>query len=237
MTGGSVSASAAGVLNLGGDIAATSTATVKSTISGSVSLNATRTITITSGTLQPELTISGVISNGAAASGFTKTGAGTMLLQGSAANTFTGVTTVDKGVLQITDTVGVNIAGALVIGNSVDPANSAILMDLQSSDISTATAITINASGQLNLNGFTESVGSLSGWRRTGLSSRRFAFAFGLDNTTQTYAGAISSSTGSVVKKGTGTQTFSAVNSLHRNDVFVQAGDACWSTVLSQVAQ
>ena len=77
-------------------------------------------------------TISGVVQNGGTAAGsLAKTGAGTLLL--SAANTYTGTTTVSGGVLQL----GTNNA-----------LNSASSLNL--------------AGGTLNLNGFSDKVGNLS---------------------------------------------------------------------------
>ncbi len=63
---------------------------------GAVSLgSASRTVTVTANTLA----VGGAISGGAASAGLTKSGAGTLLLAG--ANTYTGVTTINTGTLQL----------------------------------------------------------------------------------------------------------------------------------------
>lgn len=211
MTGGTISATG-GMLNLGNDVTATSTATAASTISAPIALNAAaRSFTITTGGTQPELTLTGVISDGTPGSGLTKTGTGILVMQGTAANTYTGVTTVDKGTLQIATTVGQNIIGNIVIGNAVDAANSAILRDMQSSDIKATALMTINPSGQFNLNGFSETIGALSGSGSINLGAG--ALTFGSANLAQTYAGVVSG-TGIFRKVGTGTQTLTGNNTL-----------------------
>ncbi len=209
MFGGNVAAG--GTLSLGGDVVATSTATSAAVIASSLTLNATRTFTVNAGVTQPELTINGVINNGLPMSGITKTGTGAMFLQGTAGNLFNGVTTVDKGLLQISDTVGQNILGNIVIGNNVDSANSAILRDLNSSDIAAAATITINSSGQLDVNGFTETIAALSGTGSIKLGSG--ALTFGANNSAQTYSGTISG-TGNIRKTGSGVQTLTGNNTL-----------------------
>jgi len=74
------------------------------TINGNINLNSTattgitRTFTINDGTAATDTTIAGVISN-TTATGLTKAGAGTLLLSGTTANTYSGLTTVNAGEL------------------------------------------------------------------------------------------------------------------------------------------
>ena len=97
VAGGDV-ATGAGTLTLGGDVTANAS-TNTANISGNLSLgNATRTFSIAAGTANPDLTISAVISGNAGA-GITKTGSGSLQLSGT--NTYSGVTAVNFGALEI----------------------------------------------------------------------------------------------------------------------------------------
>ena len=62
-------------------------------------------------------TISSVVSG---AGGLTKNGAGTVTVSGTAANTYTGITTVNNGTLVLAKTAGLNaFGGPLVIGDGL----------------------------------------------------------------------------------------------------------------------
>src|SRR5437667_308654 len=90
-------------ITLGAGGLADSSAAGTNTISFAVSFAATRTVTVSNaGTT---LTISGVISG---AGGFTKSGAGTVVL--SAANTYSGVTTINAGAVAIAADAGLGSA-------------------------------------------------------------------------------------------------------------------------------
>ncbi len=126
--------------------------------------------------------VSGVISG---SGGFTKKGAGSLTMKGI--NTFTGVTQVDAGTLQL------GAAGVLSDSTTVNLANT---------------------SGALfNLNGFNETIAALSGGGSSGGNVSLGSGTLTLGNgTSTTYSGVISG-TGSVVKQGTGTLTVSGTNS------------------------
>ena len=95
------------------------------------------------------LTVGGVISDGGSGFGFTKTGAGILTLSGSAANTYTGLTTVTAGTLNLGKTAGINaIAGNVLV-------NGGALVLLASNQIADTSAMTIS-SGSFNLNSFSE---------------------------------------------------------------------------------
>lgn len=211
LSGGTITATS-GTLGLSADVTATSGAAASSNISASVSLNATtRIFQVNSGAVQPELVVNGVVSDGSVTpSGLKKTGTGTMKLTGSQSNTFTGVTTVDKGVLQLYQTSGRTIAGSsLVIGNGVDPAGSAILRDLTFSDILSSVAVTLNSSGELDLNGYVETVANLTGTGRVALPTVNNSvsdLAVGSTNGTFSFGGSFSGP-GGLRKLGTGVMT------------------------------
>lgn len=113
------------------------------------------------------LNLRGVISG---AGSLTKTGEGTLLFSG-AANTYTGDTFVNEGVLELRKT-GVNAIpnGLLTIGDGVGAARTDIVRLLSSSQIG-AVPVRVNSSGLLDLNGFNDSFGELildGGAARTG---------------------------------------------------------------------
>src|SRR5205814_3062946 len=100
LTGGHV-ATGSGTLTLGGNLNTAEAATT-ATVSGIVDLgSAARTFVVPDGSVAPDLTVSAVVSGGF---GLTKAGAGTLVL--SAANTYTGTTTVSDGVLDVNGSVG-----------------------------------------------------------------------------------------------------------------------------------
>ena len=212
MTGGSIT-STTGSLKLGGTVSAVSSATSGAVISigagGTLSLNATnRTFNISTGPIQPELTVTSVVSDGSVVpSGIFKSGTGTLALRGFQNYTYTGTTTVDKGVIDLNTTVGNIIKGPVVIGNGADPAGSAILRDhIQSNDIAPTAAMTINASGVFDLANEQETVASLSGTGPVlmGIGGR---LTVG-DGSTFTYSGTLNGNGGTFTKVGSGTMTF-----------------------------
>lgn len=132
---------------------------------GAVSLGTTagtaRTVTVNGGTLN----VGGVISNGTTATGLTKTGTGVLTFSGTAANAYTGPTTVSNGALNLAKTAGVNsVAGDLLIGGG----RLQFTTNNQIADTSavTVTAGRFNASDSTNLNtglsGLNETIGSLA---------------------------------------------------------------------------
>jgi fibronectin-binding autotransporter adhesin len=94
--------------------------------------------------------------------GFTKISSGTLTLGGTAANTYTGTTTVRDGTLLLdkdpaTATDGA-LSGPLVIGEDELPENTDVVRWLRASQVPDDTDITLNASGLADLNGFGENV-------------------------------------------------------------------------------
>jgi len=112
--------------------------------------------------------------------GLTKSGAGTLTLSG--ANTYTGATAVNAGTLQ---------AGAAnVFGNS--------------------SAVTVASGAVLDLNSFSQILGSLAGAGNVTLGAA--TLTAGGNNSSTTFSGSLSG-TGGLVKTGSGTLTLSGTNS------------------------
>ncbi len=132
-----------------------------------VGANSTLTVNQASGTN----TFSGVIKNTSGTLGLTKSGAGTMVLAGTAANTATGLTTVAAGELDLSKTAGVNaIAGDASTSSNDVSVTGGTLKWLANDQVGDTATITVNG-GTVNLNGKTETLGSLivnSGTFQTG---------------------------------------------------------------------
>lgn len=105
------------------------------------------------------LTLSGVVSGTA---GLTKVGTGTIVLGGSSANTYAGITRVNAGLLSLDKSSGLAIPHALIVGDGVGGANSDELRLLQNEQILNAAAVTVMSSGFVNLNGLTETLSALT---------------------------------------------------------------------------
>jgi autotransporter-associated beta strand protein len=107
-------------LTLNGNL--TKTGATGSTLAGTVNLNGPRTVTVDTGT-SPELTLNGVVSNGA----LTKAGTGTLVL-GSAGNTYSGGTTVSAGTLRLGAAGALPSTTALTVntGGTLDSTNLAL---------------------------------------------------------------------------------------------------------------
>src|SRR5207237_10451054 len=104
------------------------------------------------------LTINGVIDESNAGGGFTKsTGLAKLTLGGTSANTYTGLTRVNAGTLELAKPAGVNaVPGDLsIFGGTVR-----LLADQQIAE--TAAASVNNAGTLLDLNGHTQTVHSLT---------------------------------------------------------------------------
>jgi autotransporter-associated beta strand protein len=173
--------------------AATSQAGGGLTFTNKLDLNgATRTVQVAKTTSTTVgATISGVISNSTGTAGLTKTGPGLLVL--NATNTYNGGTTIEAGVLQLSNASGLG---------------------------STSGPLTIN-SGLLNLNNQTVSIGNLTGTGGTiannGNAARTLTIGIG-NGTGGVYQGVIADSAnagiGSVAltKTGTGTITLAGLN-------------------------
>ncbi|MDZ4817070.1 MAG: autotransporter-associated beta strand repeat-containing protein [Verrucomicrobiota bacterium] len=111
LSGGSVQ-TLAGKLTMNGSITSLNNSTTAS-INGNLGLGAsTRTIYVEDGSNPSDLLINGPIDG---AGGVLKTGSGTLTYGGTTANTYTGITTVSNGVLNLAKTGLVNALGGNVI--------------------------------------------------------------------------------------------------------------------------
>jgi autotransporter-associated beta strand protein len=136
-------------------------------------------------------TVSTALAQGAG--GLTKRGAGTVVLSG--VNTYDGATTVSVGTLKAGVASVANVSGAFGRNSAVTLAN------------------TVGAT--LDLGGYDNQIGSLTGGGTTGgnVTLGAKTLTIGSDNTSPAaYAGIISGAGGSIVKVGSGTLTLSGPN-------------------------
>ncbi|MDB6117457.1 MAG: autotransporter-associated beta strand repeat protein, partial [Verrucomicrobiaceae bacterium] len=229
MAGGTISGTGTkanlDVVNLNSDVTATTSgAGTPSQIICKVTLNnATRSFSVAQGLVQPEFVINGVIAEGTVVgAGIIKRDFGTMRITAATANTFTGLTTVDRGTLELNNATGLAIPGALILGNAADAVNTAILRDLADNQIlnDINKLPSILKSGQLDLNNHVETFSTITGSGNINLGdgtsgSSTFAgiltlggsFTFGGDNTDNSWAGMLTG-VGSFNKVGAATFTF-----------------------------
>jgi fibronectin-binding autotransporter adhesin len=149
---------------------------------GQIKLNgATRTIDVDTGAT---MNVGWIISVSGAGDGLTKNGTGTLNL--SAANTYTGATTINAGTLTLSSGSAIADTGAVVMANA------------------TSTVLNVNAS---------ETIGNLSGGGTLGGNIAIAASQTLTVNQTSalTYAGAISGA-GGLTKNGTSTLTLNGTN-------------------------
>ncbi len=134
---------------------------------GGIELASTAAISVESGTLDVGGVISAPISQ---TRNLVKLGGGTLRLSGAQPNLFTGTTTVISGTLQLNKSPGVNaIPGSLVIGDIISGDNNATVQWLNHHQLpetdfysTSQLAVSVNPSGVLDLNGFTDAIGLLN---------------------------------------------------------------------------
>jgi fibronectin-binding autotransporter adhesin len=191
-------------ITLNGNITTTAN-TAGSTITDEISLglilNNNRTITTNqlSDSVQHNLTISGIISETGGVRGITKAGGGVLTLSGE--NTYTGTTTVSGGTLR---------AGAAAGGQAFGNGGQVTLAN--------------TAGVTLDLNGFNQTIGNLSGGAASTIS-----LGSGTLTTNQvstgglTHAGTITG-TGGLVKDGVGTLTLNNAGNTFQGGVTISGG-------------
>ncbi len=213
-----------GTLTLGGNVTvnANGTGATGADFTGSLNLgNAARTFAVAAGSSPGayDFDVNGVVSSTTAASGsVVKAGAGTMRFSGTTANTYTGMTTVNAGTLLLNKSAGVvAVAGGMTIGDGAGGANSDIVRLMANGQIAATAAVLVNgSSGMLDLNGFTQTIGSLAdtGTVTAGGSSVNLGSGtLTVGNTTSTvFSGAITGAGGSLIKRGSGTLALGGTN-------------------------
>ena len=151
-------------------------------------------ITLGSGSLQQSGSASTTFSGVISGTGYLqKAGTGTLTLSG--ANTYTGATNINAGTLRL----GANNA------------------------LSSGTAVTVASGATLNLNNYSDTVGSLAGSGIITLGGG--TLTVGNDNTNTTFSGSFTSGdTGTFAKTGTGTLTFGAGMNLASGTLILSGG-------------
>ena len=156
--------------------------------------------------------LSGPISG---AGGLTKTGPGTNIFSGSAANTYAGTTRVNEGTLVLNKSIqDVAIPHALNISGTVRMAGNR--QTAVSSDV------TIRSSGRFETGGFDDFMDALSGSGQVDLGGGGW-IVIGNNDGTSTFDGVISGS-GSLYKYGTGTITLTGLNTYTGGTYIYDAG-------------
>ena len=124
-----------------------------------------------------------------------KNGSGRMDLGGTTANSFSGGTTVNDGLVQLNKTLFLDaVPGNLIIGDGVGAANSAVVRLLQGEQI--RGSIAINIDGQFDLNGRAEYITNLT---MTGGNVAIGSGELGVFTTLTATAGTISNDTGLLI--------------------------------------
>jgi autotransporter-associated beta strand protein len=152
MTGGSIASTGTGKLKLLGDVT-TSTASASATISGNLDLGgATRTFAVADGAAAIDLDLPATIGNGA----LTKSVLGKLRLEGTASNTYTGLTTVSAGALELDKSGGtLALLGDLqIVGGTA--------REIGNDQIADTATVTVNSNGAFDTSGSHDTIGPLN---------------------------------------------------------------------------
>jgi autotransporter-associated beta strand protein len=109
-----------------------------------------------------KLTINGVIGESSAGTAMTKVGVGTVVLTGSTSNTYSGLTSVNGGQLQLNKSGGAfAVPGNLTVGNGTGSPGADNAQLEQPNEIAPGRIVTVNSDGVFDLNGQQQGVGAL----------------------------------------------------------------------------
>jgi fibronectin-binding autotransporter adhesin len=172
------------------------------TISAPIALADNVEIAANGGTL---LTLSGPISENSAGRTVTISGTGTVTFSGGNANTYTGVTDVDAGTLNLNKTGGVNAIGPG--GLEIDLGATVAL--LGSNQIADTSFVTANGTFSLGAS-LSETIGSLNGNGNVTIGSGS-VLTIGANDGNSEWHGVISGG-GTITKTGSGTLELDGVN-------------------------
>ena len=197
----------ANAVTIGGDVTFgdASPNNAAQTLNGTVNLTGgTRTLTTASA-----LTLSGIVSNGA----LTKAGASTLTLNGTSANTYTGLTTVSAGGLTLAKSAGVDAISGDVLVNGTGT------LTLGASDqIKNTSSVEVATGGSFAMTTFNETVagvrlngGSITGGAALAPVTLTVGTSIDLQSGT-TSANVIFAGTAGATKTTSGTVTLSGAN-------------------------
>jgi len=168
--------------------------------------------------IESDANVSGAISG---SFGLTKTGAGTLMLSGAAANSYSGTTTVNAGTLLLNKSAANGaVIGELTIGDGV---GSDIVRWMGSEQIwhGAGGVVNVNSSGWMDLNGFNETIRDLN------LSEGKVTTSAGtltvLGTITSKPSAASSSFISDHLSLGSSTRTINVADGLVENDLVIEA--------------
>ena len=87
---------------------------------------------------------------------------GALTLSGAGANTYSGLTSINNGELDLGKTSAIAVAGNLAVGDGTGAIDTSTAKLISSNQIAASSAVTINSDGRLALNSFSNTVASLS---------------------------------------------------------------------------
>jgi fibronectin-binding autotransporter adhesin len=154
------------------------------------------------------MNLSGQLSGGGM---LTKTGPGILILSGTADNSNIGRTVVTAGTLLLNKTTGrTAVLNGLGIGDGAGGVRADVVRWMRDYQVDQHAGVTIGTSGWLDLNGRTDTIGSLSGSGNVNLGNG--TLVVGYNNEPTDYAGSIGGAGGRLEKYGTGTLILSGSN-------------------------
>jgi autotransporter-associated beta strand protein len=179
------------------------------TTPATINLSGNTSLTINNPTSQP-VTFADAVTGGS--NTLSKAGTGILVFSGTAANTYTGLTTVSAGELDLGKTSAIAIAGNLTI----DGTGTVSL--LNNEQINNNSSLTVNGSGTFDLDGKSETIDALngSGTVTNTAASTTSTLTTGSNNGGGTFSGVLrNGASGRVLaltKSGSGTLTLSGAN-------------------------